>query len=372
MDQSFFPDSTRNQFYVDYWLPEGTHIRDTAADVTEIEEWVRGLDGVTSAVSFVGRGALRFQLTYAAEDVNSAFGHIIMSVEDYRQIDVLGEQILDCIREKYLDSQAWHKKFVVGPGGGAKIEAQFRGPDGAILRQFSEQAKAIMREDPAAVNIRDDWRQRVKLIQPVYAETPARIAGVSRPDLTEALQIAFDGLTIGQYREEDDLFPIIARAPAAERESVDSVKSLQIWSSGANRAVPFAQVVSSMATGVEDQLIRRINRMPTIRAQCDMGFGSAEGLRRRLKDRIEAIELPPGYEFEWEGEFGSSQDAQAALFSKIPFTLVMMILVVILLFDRIKQPIIIYLTLPLALIGVTVGLLVTGPALRVHGSARIP
>ena len=360
VDQSFFPDSTRNQFYVDYWLPEGTHIRDTAGDVTEIEEWVRDLDGVTSTVSFVGRGALRFQLTYTAEDLNSAFGHIIMSVEDYRQIDALGEKILDHIREKYPDSQAWHKKFVVGLGGGAKIEAQFRGPDGAVLRQFSEQAKAIMREDPASINIRDDWRQRVKLIQPVYAETPVRIAGVSRPDLTEALQIAFDGLTVGQYREEDDLLPIIARAPERERESVDAVQSLQIWSSGANRAVPFAQVVSRMTTGAEDQLIRRINRMPTIRAQCDMGFGSAEGLRRRLKDRIEAIQLPPGYEFEWEGEFGSSQDAQAALFSKIPFTLVMMILVVILLFDRIKQPIIIYLTLPLALIGVTVGLLVTG------------
>ena len=134
---------------------------------------------------------------------------------------------------------------------------------------------------------------------------------------------------------------------------------MQIWSSGANRAVPFAQVVSSMETGAEDQLMRRINRMPTIRAQCDMGFGTADALRRRIKDRIEAIEIPTGYEFEWEGEFGNSQDAQAALFSKIPFTIVMMILVVIMLFDRIKQPIIIYLTLPLALIGVTVGLLVT-------------
>ena len=182
VDRSFFPDSTRNQFYVDYWLPEGTHVRDTAADVNEIEEWVRGLEGVTSTVSFVGRGALRFQLTYTAEDVNSAFGHIIMSVEDYRQIDALGEQVVDHIREKYPDSQSWYKKFVVGPGGGAKIEAQFRGPNGAVLRQLSEQAKAIMREDPAAINIRDDWRQRVKLIQPVYAETPARIAGVTRPD----------------------------------------------------------------------------------------------------------------------------------------------------------------------------------------------
>ena len=360
VDQSFFPDSTRNQFYVDYWLPEGTHIRDTERDVTEIDEWIRDLEGVTETASLVGRGALRFLLTYTAEDVNSAFGHIIISVEDYRLIDALGEKIREHIREKYPDSQAWYKKFIVGPGGGAKIEAQFRGPDGAVLRQLSEQVQAIMREEPAAVNIRDDWRQRVKLIEPVYLETPARVAGVTRPDLTDSLQTAFDGRTVGQYREEDDLLPIIARAPAAERESVDAVNSLQIWSSGANRAVPFAQVVSNLTTGAEDQLIRRINRMPTIRAQCDQGFGTAEALRRRMAKQIEAVELPPGYEFEWEGEFGNSQDAQAALFSKIPFTIVMMILVVIMLFDRIKQPIIIYLTLPLALIGVTVGLLSMG------------
>ncbi len=84
VDQSFFPDSTRNQFYVDYWLPEGTHIRDTERDVTEIDEWIRDLEGVTETASLVGQGALRFLLTYTAEDVNSAFGHIIISVEDYR------------------------------------------------------------------------------------------------------------------------------------------------------------------------------------------------------------------------------------------------------------------------------------------------
>jgi multidrug efflux pump subunit AcrB len=114
-----------------------------------------------------------------------------------------------------------------------------------------------------------------------------------------------------------------------------------------------------MDTVYEDQIIRRFNRLRTIQAQCEQASGTAETVRRRIAPKIEAIELPPGYSLEWRGEFGSSQDAQVALSAKLPPTFMLMVLIVIVLFDRIRQPAIIYLTLPLALIGVTVGLLVT-------------
>ena len=358
VDQSFFPDGTRAQFYVDFWRPEGSHILRTLEDVEQIDEWIRTLEGVESTATFTGRGALRFMLTYAAEDLNGAYGHLIIRVDDYRGIDQLGDQIVEHIEQNYPDSQAWYKKFVVGPGGGAKIEAQFRGPDPAVLRQLSEQAKTIMRSDPAAINVRDDWRQRVKVLRPRFAETPARLSGVSRPDLTSAFQMAHDGQTVGVYREEDDLLPIIARAPEEERQDPFNLNNVTVW--GATGTVPANQVITGIDTVFEDQLIRRIDRVPTIRAQSDQGTGTAEALRIRLAPQIEAIELPSGYEFEWKGERGNSQDAQAALASKLPPTFVMMILVVIFLFDRLKQPLIIYLTLPLAVIGVTFGLLVTG------------
>jgi len=114
-----------------------------------------------------------------------------------------------------------------------------------------------------------------------------------------------------------------------------------------------------MDTVYEDQIIRRFNRLRTIQAQCEQASGTAETVRRRIAPKIEAIELPPGYSLEWRGEFGSSKDAQVALSAKLPPTFLLMVLIVIVLFDRIRQPAIIYLTLPLALIGVTVGLLVT-------------
>jgi len=361
VDQSFFPESTRNQFYVDFWLPEGTHIRETEARVSELAEWIRGLEGVTSTSTFVGGGALRFMLTYTPEDVNTAFGHVIISVDDYRIIDRLGPQIVKHIESEYPSAIGWYKKFVVGPGLATKVEARFRGPDANVLRNLQAQAETILREDPDAVDISTDWRQRVKVMRPIYDETAARLAGVSRPDLSNALLMSYDGVAVGLYREEDDLFPIIARAPEEEREAIDNVRSLQVWASATNRAIPMDQVVNGFETVMEDQIISRINRMRAIKVRCNPVPGTtAEALRQRLDARISSeIELPSGYQLDWAGEYEKQQRANKALNSKIPPTFMLMVLVVILLFDRLKQPIIIYLTLPLALIGVTVGLLVT-------------
>jgi multidrug efflux pump subunit AcrB len=359
VDNSFFPDSTRPQFYVEFWRPEGTHINDTAQDTQQIAAWIREQEGVTSTASFAGQGPPRFLLTFSPEDVNSAYGCIVVSVDDYRIIDDMSLEIENHISENYPEAQGWCKKFVVGPGKGAKIEAQFSGPDRKVLRELAEKAIVNMRADPAAVNIRQDWRQQVKVIRPVYLENQARVAGVSRPDLAGAIQTAFEGRSVGLYRERDDLLPIFARAPEEERSDVDSLKSAQVWATATNRAVPLIQVVGDLETVADDNIIRRVNRKRALRAQCDFGSGTAETLRQRLAQHIEALELPSGYEFEWRGEFYSSQKAQAALGGKLPFTFIGMVLIVILLFDRMKQPVIIYLTVPLALIGVTIGLLVT-------------
>jgi multidrug efflux pump subunit AcrB len=359
VDNSFFPDSTRPQFYVEFWRPEGTHIEATAKDTEEIAAWLRQQEGVTSTASFTGQGPPRFLLTFTPEDVNPAYGCIVVSVDDYRSIDNLSAKVEQLILDNYPEAQGWCKKFVVGPGKGAKIEAQFSGPDRKVLRQLAEKAMAIMRADSAAINIRHDWRHQVKVIHPVYMENQARVAGVSRPDLAAAIQAAFEGRLVGLYRERDDLLPILARAPDAERSDVSNLVSAQVWASATDRAVPLNQVVGEIETSPDDNIIRRVDRKRALRAQCDFGFGTAEALRQRIAGEIEGLDLPSGYEFEWRGEFYSSQKAQKALAGNLPLTFIGMVLIVILLFDRMKQPVIIYLTVPLALIGVTVGLLMT-------------
>ena len=355
--QSFFPASTRPQFMVHYWLPQGTHIKRTEADLKKIEKFIMGMEGVTDVSTCVGGGPLRFLLTLTPEDANTGYALLMVGVEDYRIIDSLFPVIRDYVTENFPDAQAFPNKFVLGPGDPQKIQARFRGPDPDRLRILAEKAKTIMLANPNATEVLDDWRQRVPLIRPVVSEAQARNAGATRSDIAQALQAAFGGMQIGVYREGDNLLPIIARSPENERSEVDNIRDVQVYSPVAQKTIPITQIVTGFETQSENTVIRRRNRLPTITVKCNPIEGQASTLFNRLRPKIEAIELPPGYELQWGGEYEDSGNAQAALGSKIPVTFLFMVLVVIFLFNSIKKPLVIFLTVPLALIGVTAGLL---------------
>jgi multidrug efflux pump subunit AcrB len=358
--QSFFPDSTRPQFFIDFWRPEGTHISDTARDVQQVSSWLHEQEGVEAVTSFVGQGGLRFMLTYEPQLPSSAYGQLLVTVDDSKRIDELQTHAIDWLAANFPDAEPKTRRFVFGTGAGAKIEARFSGKDPEVLRGLAGQAKAVMRGDPNAKDVRDDWRQRVPVIRPVYAETQARNASVSRRDLADSLQIATTGSTVGLYREADTLMPIIFRLAEADRSSIEQLDNAQVWSSSTGRAVPVSQVVSGLTTAWEDPLIRRQNRRRTITVQCDPREGVASPVFQRVQPAIEAIELPPGYELEWGGEYESANDANRMLMASVPLFFSLMVLIVVALFNTLRQTFIVFLTLPLAVIGVAAGLLLTG------------
>jgi multidrug efflux pump subunit AcrB len=169
----------------------------------------------------------------------------------------------------------------------------------------------------------------------------------------------FEGETVGVYREGDLLLPIILRAPESQRSDVQSINNLQIWSPAAQKMVPLRQVVSSFETTFEDEIIYRRDRKRTITVFSDPISGPPSVLFSRLRPQIEAIELPEDYELEWGGDYEDSANAQGPLMAAIPYFLVAMILITIMLFNSLKQALIIWLIVPLAVIGVTVGLLIS-------------
>ncbi|HML74782.1 MAG TPA: efflux RND transporter permease subunit [Anaerohalosphaeraceae bacterium] len=357
VDKSFFPDSTQPQFMVHYWLPQGTYITQTEKDLKQIADHVKTLEGVSSTASCAGQGFLRFQLTYTPEEPNPAYGMILVTVEDYKAIPDLMTRINEYIAQTYPQSQGYCRRFVLGPGDPFKIQARLRGPDPVVLRQLSLKVEQIMRDNPNTADINTDWRQPVPLIRPVVADTQARNAGIARADIAQALLYATEGRTVGYYREQDELLPIVARSPQAERNNPADLANIEIFSPAAQRFIPLQQVVVDFKTVSENQIIRRRDRLPTLIVRCDPKDGPASIVFNQLRPQIEAVSLPSGYTLEWGGEYENSGDAQKALAANIPVITVLVVLIVIMLFDSIKKPLIIFLTVPLAVIGVTAGLL---------------
>lgn len=359
VDQNFFPPSTRPQFMVDIWLPQGSHIEETARQVSDLEAIVRSQEGVSHVTSVIGQGALRFILTYSTEKANTGYAQLLVDVDDdYELRDVLGRVQLE-LAQSFPDVQASAYSFEVGPGGKGKVEARFIGEDPEMLRRLAETTKQILAADPDSRAIRTNWRQRVKTIEPVIAEEQANLNGISRGMVAEVLQQAFDGQQVGVYREDDLLIPIVVRAQSIEREEAASIDNLQIWSPVANRMIPLRQVVSSFEITFGNGIVERQDRKRVLSVYADPTDGYATQLLARVQPLIEALTLPEGYELEWGGEYEDTADANASLAASIPTFVALMILITVALFNSLRIPLIIWLCVPMAVIGVSLGLLVT-------------
>jgi multidrug efflux pump subunit AcrB len=355
--QSFFPDSNTPMFFFDMWNVEGTDIRRTRDDVVKIEEFLHTLDGVVSTTSFIGGAASRFTLVYTPESPSSSYGQIIITTETLADIPRIEKALQEYTAANFPNSEPKTKPLRIGPGRDAKIEARVSGPDPVVLRELSEKMQAIMHADTMAKDVRDDWRQPVKVSRPVFNEQVARQIGITRENLAAALTTAFDGLQVGLYRDGIRLLPIKLWPPDAERNDVASMRDIPVSNPLLSFTVPIGQVVSRWDKVWEDAKIRKRNRIYTITASCNPRAGLASPLLNRLRPQIEDIALPPGYFLEWGGEWEDSRDANEAIATSLPMGFLTMIIVVILLFAKVRQPLIIWLTVPLAIIGVTVGLL---------------
>ncbi|CAG20790.1 efflux RND transporter permease subunit [Photobacterium profundum] len=361
LKQSFFPSSTTPMFMVDVWLPEGTDIRSTNDKLNELEGWVNQQDTVSYVSSSAGKGSQRFMLTYSPEKSYSSYGELIIRVDDYDAVMPMLRKVSAELDANHPDIEYKLKRIELGPSSGSKIEARLVGPDPTILRGLAQKSLDIMRADPGAFNVRHDWRERTKVIEPIFNESQARRYGITKEDVDDLLQMAFSGLSVGIYRDGTNLMPIVARLPEQERVDVSSIEGMKIWSPVIQGYVPLQQVMLGVNIQWEDPLVVRKNRkrMLTIMADPDpLGDETAATLQARIQPQIEALDFPSGYSLEWGGEYESSADAKASLFQTMPMGYLFMFLITIFLFNKVKEAVIVWATVPLAIIGVTTGLLV--------------
>jgi multidrug efflux pump subunit AcrB len=369
--QSFFPSPDRPQFMVDAFLPAGTHLRETEAFAAEVQQYLQKQPDVTHVTSFIGSGGLRFLLVYSPERENRAFVQFLVDVDDWRKIDGLIAEVQKHLDEQFPNANAVAKKFLLGPGQGGRVQARFSGPDPTTLRALADQAAKLLEDDGGTVCVRNDWREPVMVIRPGLRELQARRNGVTRVEVAQALQSSFEGRPVGFYREpgyagvgvfpqETRLLPIIARPPLAERQDVNMIDSLQIWSPVARRMIPLNQVSSGAEVVWEDEVMMRRNRFPTVTVHADPRTGLPSELFRRARPQIEQIALPPGYSLEWGGEHEDSSRARASLARPLPFVFAVMVFICIALFNSIRSTLLMWLVMPLVIAGVTAGLLLSG------------
>lgn len=363
VDQMFFPSSDRAQFMVDIWLPEGTSIQTTSEVTRRIEQYVMKQEGATATSTFVGRGPPRFYLPVEPESPNSSYAQLIINTEDGAMVGRIMPVVQAWADEHAPEAMVISRRYGLGPFRSWPIEARISGPafaDLGVLRSLGEQASAILAESPHAMAVRTNWREKTPQIVADYDQTNARWTGIARTDVAAALRRSHDGSVVGLYREDDKLIPIILRSSAGDREQgARNLDVLQIRPLLSSKSVPLTQVTSRVEPEWRDPFIFRFNRRRTIAAQ-GVPLGFATDYLDDVRPKLEAMPLPPGYTLTIDGEYRSSRDAQKSLLPGVGPAFIIMALVIVGLFNNYRQPLIVLFVVPFALIGVIVGLIVTG------------
>ncbi len=361
VQQVFFPASNTPIFYVNYYLPQGSDIQATSRDIGHLEDFLLQQPEVESVSSFVGAGASRFMLTYAPELPNPAYGQLIVRTGHRDEIPPLMQRLREQMPPELPQGTIYLQQLMFGPGAGAKLQVRLSGADEAELRRYAQQVEGIMRASGVITDIRQNWRQRELVIVPDFNEERARVAGVNRTDLAQTLELATTGVRSGVYREADRQIPIVVRPPAHERLSVDNLQDRMIWSSVDNSYIPITQVIDGLHTRSEEARIHRRDRVRTLTVEAEPVLGvTADQALRQIKDQLEQLPLPTGYRLTLGGEYEDSAEAQQSLANQLPLSFLVMLVISILLFGSFKQPLVIWLIVPMAICGVTTALLLSG------------
>lgn len=365
--QLFFPPSDRAYFKFDIELPVGTRIETTQRYVKEIEQHIQNsllandqTPGITKWLTYIGSGGPRFLLTHSPKQTSSNYALFIITVSSIKSIDKVMNQLEDYSFKQFPDMLAKARKIENGAPIKNPVEIRVSGKNTDELFDIVSSIKLKMAEMNGLKAINDDWGLPIKKLKVSINQTRARRAGVSSKDIAVSLQTGLTGLELTQYREGDNVIPLILRSSSADRQDIGKLEALSVYSQATGNAVPLEQVADINIVWESATIFRR-DRMKTVSvgAQLDQSFTASQATKE-LQPWIESQQAswPIGYRYEFGGEAESSGKANDSITAKLPIAVFIIVLLLVGQFNSLRKSFIVMTTIPLGIIGVTFGLLV--------------
>lgn len=359
MRQGFFPDMTYDQLYMEYKLPEGANYDRVEADLAEIEAYLKTRDDITHVTTSVGGTPGRYCLVRSVANPSLAYGELIIDFTSTKALEQNMQEIQDYLTEHYPDAYVKLKRYNLMYKK-YPIEAQFTGPDPAVLRALADSARAVMEGASEVCLITDNWDPAVPVLNIEYDQAAARAIGLSRNEVSMSLLAATEGIPIGSFYEGIHGNNVYIKCVGEEWNDIDDLENTQVMSAIFG-STPLRQVVKDVSIGWEYPSVPRYNGQRMLRVQCSPSSGiETESARSAIADAIEAIPLPEGYALTWQGEKFASDRSMKYLFMYFPLAVIIMVAILILLFKDYKKPAIIFCSLPFIIVGVVIVMLITG------------
>ncbi len=388
MRKGFFPDMVYNQCYLEYKLPEGTNSTRVQRDLDSIQRILRTYPEVTHVTTSIGGCPGRYNLVRVVPTPSLSYGELIIDFDSpkslNKRIDEIQDRLTDLYPDAYLKLKKYNLMFKKYP-----IEAQFQGPDPAVLHVLSDSARAIMERSGKVCLITTNWEPKVPVLSVDYDQPSARTISLSRTDLSLSLLSANGGIPVGNFYEGIHSNTIYVKCVDKDGQPIGDLNNMQVFSTLPNvrsllsddnllrlktgslsreamlndllRSTPLRQVSRNVAVEWEDPVVPRYNGQRMQRVQCSPLPGAeSERTRAAIAAEIERIPLPAGYSLSWQGEKAASDSSMKYLFANFPLAIILMIAILIMLFKDYRKMAIIMCTIPVLFVGVVITILVTG------------
>lgn len=382
--QGFFPDLSYNQLYIEYQMPYGTNPETVKSDLAAMERYLMGRSEITAVTTSLGGTPSRYNLVRTVAEPALSYGELIVNFTSPEtlvdSLPVLQAYLSSHYPQAYVRMKRYNLMYMDFP-----VQFMISGPDPAVLKQLCSQVEEIMKADSTAILVTNNWGPETPVMDVRYEQAIARDVNLSREDVGLALLAATDGLPVGAYYEGEHALPIYLKSVNASGERPDWLGNVPVWSMvpsvnglgletvkelmtgmiGEDQvlrrvtgSVPLTQASSGIDVAWEVPVVRRYNGQRSISAQCNNAPGfTANEVRNSILPKVNAIQIPPGYKTEWQGEYLASTQSQSYLFKNVPVAIVIILAILIALFKDFRKPLMILLCLPLSVTGVVAGML---------------
>jgi len=359
VQQQFFPSSNRPELMVDLRLPQGASIAATQEEALKLEAMLKGDPDIENFTTYVGSGAPRFYLPLDIQLPNDNFAQVVVLTKGDAERERLRTKLMQAFQEDFTLLRGRVNRLENGPPVGFPVQFRVSGPDPLEVRRIAFAAADVLRANPNTRDVNLDWNELSKVVKLNVDQAKARLLGISSQDLAGALNAALTGVTITQYREGKELIDVVARAEAAERLSLSGIKDLNVGGGESARPVPLTQV-ADVNYAMEEGIIWRRDRQPVITVRADVVDGiQAPVVSMQIDPLLNELrkQLQPGYRIVMGGAIEESAKGNASLAAVMPVMVLIMVTLLVVQLQSVSRMLLVLLTAPLGLIGITAALL---------------
>lgn len=359
--EEFFPASTRPELIVQLRLQEGASLKNTETVASQVAQKLNDDPLIAYYTYHVGEGSPRFVLTFDPTFNKTNFAEFVIVAKDTDARNKLHMKVSKLLDEEFPSVQVHTKVISNGTSADYPVMLRIEGYDHDKVREIAKQVKTVMEAHPDTNNVSMNWNEKSKIMHLSIDQDKARQLGITSQALADTLQTQVSGATIAEFREYDKTIPLIFRFDALSRNDPARIKDLSIHIGDGNY-VPLDQIVK-ISFEAEEGLVYRRDLKPTITVRAETKPGvTGDDVTRQVYEGLRELRanLPPGYSIEYDGSTEESIKASQLLFAPVPAMIITIMILLMLQLQNIPKMILTLLTAPLGIIGVALGLFLTG------------